>query len=168
MKRVCAWCHRPMGETPSNRESRTITHGICEDCLENVLAQMGMPLGEFLDALPQPVLLVDDGVGVVDANAAARTSYPDGDHGDGRLLGDVFECVNARKPGGCGRAVHCSGCTIRHAVEHTFETGEPRLRVPATLTVGSDDEPEEIALYVTTEKVGGRVLLRVERPSPES
>ncbi len=166
MKRVCAWCHRPMGETPSGNGNRSITHGICEDCLEKVLAQMGVPLSEFLDALPQPVLLVDESAVVLDTNTAARVMGGNGDRRDGRLIGEVFECVNSRKPGGCGRSVHCSGCTIRQTVEHTFHTGESRLRIPATLTVGAEDDPEDVALYVTTEKVGGRVLLRVEKRPP--
>ncbi len=151
-----------MGDAPSPSGDHWITHGICEDCRDKVLSEMGVPLSEFLDALPQPVVVVDGDAVVLDANASAREMDGDGGFRANRLLGEVFECVNATKSGGCGRTIHCSGCTIRHTVEHTFETGEAQLRVPASLTTGSDEHPEEVGLYITTEKVGGRVFLRVD------
>jgi len=166
MKSVCAWCGRPLRDVPSASGDRWITHGICADCRDQVLAEMGVPLHDFLDALPQPVIVVDGDAVVVATNAPAREMAGNGAPDKKPLLGDVFECVNAKRPEGCGRTVHCSGCTIRRTVEHTFETGEARLRVPATLTAGPDgEEPEEVGLWITTEKVGGRVLLRVDARS---
>ncbi len=170
MKSVCAWCGRPLRDVPSRSGDQWITHGICTDCRDQVLAGMGVPLSEFLDALPQPVLVVDGDAVVLATNESARrmgnegdgNPKPDADGDPKPRLGDVFECVNAKQPEGCGRTVHCSGCTIRHTVEHTFETGEAKLRVPATLTAGSEEEPEEVGLWITTEKVGGHVLLRVD------
>ena len=42
MKRVCSWCLRDMGEIAP--EQPGITHGICEDCKEKLLAE---PQGQF-------------------------------------------------------------------------------------------------------------------------
>ncbi len=84
----------------------------------------------------------------------------------GRLGGDVFECENSKLPGGCGRSVHCSGCVLRETITSTWSTGSPHTRVPATLSVKADDDPSEIALFVTTAKVGDRVLLRIDPRKP--
>jgi len=165
MKSLCAWCGRPLRDVPSASDDGWITHGICAGCRDQVLAEMGVPLSDFLDALPQPVIVVDGNAVVIATNASAREMAENDGANPKPLLGDVFECVNAKQPEGCGRTVHCSGCTIRRTVEHTFETGEAQLRVPATLTVGSEEEPEEVGLWITTEKVGGRVLLRVDGKS---
>jgi hypothetical protein len=112
-----------------------------------------------------PVLLVTEEGEIRAANqkALSLAGKPEMDL-MGQKGGDFFQCVNANLPGGCGRTVHCPGCTVRNTVLNTFETGEPRVRVPATLTVEPQGNREEIALFVTTEKVGDRVLIQIERP----
>jgi len=53
MKRICAWCRKEMGEVAP--EQPGITHGICEECREKVLAErdgQSAPVGPhtvFLD-----------------------------------------------------------------------------------------------------------------------
>jgi hypothetical protein len=164
MKKVCAWCGRPLGdEHDPDGAGRWITHGICSDCRDKMLNTLAISLSEFLDMLPEPVLLVDERARVLGANEAARRTVPDSTAvGPDQLLGEVFECVHAQSPGGCGRTIHCSGCAIRRAVTDTYRTGESSLRVPATLTLGPEGEPSPVRLLVTTEKVGDRVLLRVD------
>lgn len=164
MKRICAWCGTPLDDVPATGPANLwITHGICDDCRKVVLAAMSIPLNSYLDSLPQPILLVDGESRVLDANAAMRRVTGDvSAQPEQRLLGEVFECVHAAEPGGCGRTIHCSGCTIRRTVTSTYETGEAHLRVPATLTVSAEGEPSAVQLYITTERVGDRVLLRVD------
>ena len=164
MIQVCAWCRRELGRVSSCRYGDDeLSHGICPDCVSNFTYQKGVPLHEYLESLLQPVLVVDDDVQVLAANASAcrvlGREVPD-------LLmqrgGPVFECAHARLPEGCGRTVHCSGCAIRRAVTTTFETGRPNERVPATLSRKDPDRPSSIARFITTVKAGHRVLLRIE------
>jgi hypothetical protein len=50
MKRVCAWCQSDMGE---GGEGEGLTHGICDDCLEQVLdGQIGMGQGSTKGRCP--------------------------------------------------------------------------------------------------------------------
>jgi len=86
----------------------------------------------------------------------------DVEHAQGKLGGDVFECVNARLPGGCGGTIHCSGCAIRNSVSATYETGESRIRVPAPLRKGDPDHPTTVDLIITTMKRNDAVLLRLD------
>ncbi len=164
MNSICAWCGRTLADAPDpGSDGRWITHGICDECRDTLLGTMGIPLGEYLDSLPEPILLVDGKARVLDANAALRSSTREpGALPPGRLLGEVFECVHSAEPGGCGRTIHCSGCTIRRTVTDTFETGEGHLRVPATLTLSATGEPAPVQLLITTEKAGDHVLLRVD------
>jgi len=42
LRRVCAWCSRPMGTTPCEpaMDGQT-THGICDGCMARVLTELG-------------------------------------------------------------------------------------------------------------------------------
>ena len=167
MVRQCAWCGaemEPVGD-PSPPDG-PVSHGICAPCAARLTADLGVPVRRFLDSLDAPVLLVDVEEGgrvrVASEEALALTDRTPEEVAD-QLMGDVFECANATLPGGCGRTVHCSGCTIRRTVEETWHTGEPSVRTPATLRPAGPDENATIDLEISTERVGGRVLLRIDR-----
>jgi PAS domain-containing protein len=171
MNVYCAWCGALLrsvadGSDPLGPHD---SHGICADCARTLLQQLGIPIEKFLSELGVPVLMVDDDVRVLDANPAALSMLDRTEETVlGHLSGEVFECVNSRLPGGCGRSVHCSGCTLRRTVTSTWETGQTCSRVPATLEVTPAGEPERIALLITTAKVGNRVLLRIDPPESEA
>jgi hypothetical protein len=164
MKQVCAWCRNEIGRIASSVYSDSETsHGICENCLDNLTFQKGVPLKHYLDSFPLPILVVD-GYAVVKAvnkkacDALGKEPREMVQH----LGGNVFECAHARLPEGCGGTIHCSGCTIRRAITKTFKTGEPQSKVPATLNRGNPDHISAIALSITTVKVGDLVVLRVD------
>jgi len=156
-----------MGEsTVFNTSEHPVTHGICESCSIDLWGEVGTPVEEFLESLGIPTLLVD-GPGVVEGANSGVLGLVGKTQGevDGRLGGEVFDCVNAGLPGGCGRTVHCSACTVRNTVTRTYTTGKSETRVPAILKVRPEGIPEEIAFYITTEKVGDRVLVQIESAS---
>lgn len=165
MKCVCAWCAKETGRAEDSRHPDTvISHGICESCLDNITFQQGVALQRYLDSLPVPILVVDDDVVVQAVNASACEMLgKDRVDIDQKRGGDVFECAYARLPGGCGRTIHCSGCTIRRTVMKTHETGQPQCMIPATLSRGIPGEVSTIVLYITTVKAGNAVLLRVDK-----
>ena len=165
MRRVCAWCKSDLGTKDAGPGGdNAVTHGICAACLRGVNSQMGVKLQEYLDTLEAPVLAVDPDVVVKIANekACRLANKRQSDMLD-RKGGEVFECAYARLPGGCGRTVHCSGCAIRMTVAETHATGIPRVRVPAYLCQGAPGDENKIIMYLSTEKVGDLVLLRIER-----
>jgi PAS domain-containing protein len=149
------------GDGPGRRQ---LVHGICERCINNFTFQTGVPLQEYLDSLFIPVLAVDSDIVVQMANTAACRAL-------GKELGEivqhrggnVFECAHARLPEGCGKTIHCSGCVIRRAVTTTYETGEAKSRIPATLCRKDDDPASSVDLTITTVKAGNVVILRVDR-----
>lgn len=165
MRLVCAWCgvgiDRPgYGETLSPDTS----HGMCPACSEALACeQRGASLHEYLNTVPIPVLLMDDSNAVVSMNAkASETLGKKLDGAEIQFFGKIFDCAHSRSSEGCGRSIHCSGCVIRRCVTVTFDTGEPQIMVPATLTTASPDDLSAAVLVVTTVKVGGFVLLRLE------
>jgi hypothetical protein len=138
-----------------------VSHGICASCRNNIDCQEGVALQSYLDSIPLPILLLDSKFQVAALNSKACEITSNNPKASAkRLAGDVFECERARHPGGCGRAVCCSGCAIRKAVLKTFKTGEPESGIPATLTL--ECERPSVALTITTVKVGDVVMLRVE------
>ena len=162
MKTFCAWCNREM-YTEHTIKGPAITHGICNDCMDNVRFQYGAPVQEYIDSLSQPVCIVDDTGTVITANRSAQTMLQKKlDSIRGNKGGEVFECAYARLPEGCGNTIHCSGCAIRRTVMDSHATGEPHYRVPATLKPDSLDRNKDIALFISTEKVGEVVYLRID------
>jgi hypothetical protein len=92
---------------------------------------------------------------------------PDG--AEGSLRGDVMRCTNATLPGGCGRSDRCAACEIQGSVTRTFETGHAMDHVSACLEVHGASGREQMLLHISTERVNGSVLLRldsVERVEP--
>lgn len=165
MRRLCAWCGDSLDEPGVTHEADAeVSHGICPACHDRLSEGTGIPVAEFLESLTEPVLLMDDehAIGMVNRAALELLGLPAGEV-LGERTGMVFDCENAHQPGGCGKTIHCSGCTIRQAVASTYLSGEPQLGVPATLRVVEEPGLADVDLVISTVRVGDRVLLRVER-----
>jgi len=122
-----------------------------------------VPTGHLASAVrrqhPFPILVVDRNMTVSLANAKAYEILGKSPEDvNGYSQGQVFECSYSRLPEGCGAAVCCSGCTIRHTVTQTFRTRRTQQNVPATL---KRDE-STASLQITTLRAGEFVLLRVD------
>jgi hypothetical protein len=166
MIRMCAWCDRHLGykEGPD----RQITHGICPACYGRVFGSLiSVPLADIVGRLPVPVLVMDSDAQVIAGNPlAAHALGKDPGVLASASVGDVVECANARKPGGCGRQLACTACELRHSVEDTFATGKSHARIGATLARA--DGRGSIEVQVTTERVTWGVLLRIDRITTSS
>ena len=125
---------------------------------------MGVPLQNFLDSLPAPIFVVNDNVEVQAANTLGlKLLNKESRDVVKKLGGVVFECAYARMPEGCGGTVHCSGCAIRRSVYETAETGESRINIPATLRCDLSNPSHDLAMFISTEKMGDGVLLRIDK-----
>lgn len=161
---VCAWCHAEItGSSIDGLDDGRITHGICLACVTREFADVGIPLTNFLDALPAPVAVVNaEGIILMVNNAAAQLIDRPKEAVSGLLGGDVFGCVYAGLPGGCGNTVHCSACTIRNTVMESMRTGMLIKNQPAYLKAGAVENPTDYDMLITTEKTNGIVLLRID------
>lgn len=162
MRCVCAWCG---AEITADREGDgQVSHGICLDCADGMLANEAVPLQHLIDKLEMPVLVVDSDVTVELVNQSAQEALGvSSEEARHRRGGEVFDCLHSHLPGGCGRTIHCTGCVLRRAVARTHETGEPQMRVPATLKKGDPDAPSSIAFLVTTVKKENVVLVKLDK-----
>jgi PAS domain-containing protein len=164
MKKMCAWCGTQIGPAGESMPDDAVTHGICEDCRDNITFQEGVAPRELLDALAAPIVMVDSRGVVRAANKAASALLGrQPDEIKGYLPGEVFECEFARLPEGCGDTVHCTGCAIRRTVMAPLDTGESFSRVPATLRRHTPEDPQDVRFLISTEKVADTVLLRVDQ-----
>jgi PAS domain-containing protein len=162
MKVICAWCLKDMGfvEESVHSDTECLSHGICSDCKDNIVFQQGVSLQRYIDSLAIPILVVDSNVMITAVNlAACKTLGKKSVEIVQRMGGDVFECERARLPEGCGKTIHCSGCTIRRTVVQCFTSGEPQIKVSAYV---NPDGPISLKLSITAIKVGASVLLRIE------
>lgn len=113
------------------------------------------------------MIVIDSDARVLTANKQAREAL----HKDQKSIhgfrgGEVFECAHAKLPGGCGNTVHCSGCTVRRTVMDTMETGRSHLHTPAYLHHGTPENFRRVDYFISTEKVGDAVLLRIDEATP--
>lgn len=170
MKMTCAWCHEnielddnSMGESTEEM----ISHGICHKCQDNIKFQKGGSLQDYIETLDVPILATDAEGKVVAVNRPGEAFVEKGRNTIcGHFLGDVFECAHARLPEGCGRTIHCSGCAIRQSIRSTLATGQSCINVPATLKFESDIKNAKIDFVITTMKVLGIILLRIDKGHP--
>lgn len=167
MKSICAWCKKSLSPDSPGMPDGPISHGLCPDCAHSLFAEAGLPLRQFLDQWACPILVLDAAGVVQTGNAEARRLRRFLPQEDATLLpGDVLECAYAKMPERCGHTVHCAGCAIRYALNHTQQTGEPVSRTPAHLRVSLKGTPA--TLLVSTEKAGEHILLRLEPVNPKA
>jgi hypothetical protein len=144
-------------------EEGLISHGICKKCYAALVGSKKSSLIDFLESLNVPVLVVNSDVSVDYANKHARNILQkELPKIEGFKGGDVFECAYAKLHEGCGATIHCAACTIRNTINDTLLIGNSHLRTPAYLTQGTIDDNQEIKYLISTEKVAGVVLLRID------
>lgn len=165
MKRVCAWCHKNLGETSDfvAGDINCISHGICQDCLDNVKDSSRLHLRELMNMLPEPVFLIDSEGRARSANEKALEfigkNYVDIEDA---LGGDVIACAYASLPGGCGQTEHCAACTIRNTVNKTAETGQDQVGVVAHQPIATSAGQRMAEIVLSTEKVSDWVFMRID------
>jgi len=138
-------------------------HGICPECALSITRGAPRTAGEILNTIAEPIFLIDsDGV-VKGANLSALgmlgKELPDIQD---EMGGDALECTYAKDAAGCGRTVHCRTCAIRNTVMDTLRTGHGYDKVPAFQSIDTGEGPVVMRFVITTEKLGGNVLLRVD------
>lgn len=109
----------------------------------------------LLDAMPIPMLLVDNDVRILWFNQFA------GEHlgliADGvlrRRTGEVIHCLHSTdSPEGCGRGPHCGDCPVRGSVNHTLLGDKKAWREKATLQLVTPDKIVDVHLLVTASRV---------------
>jgi PAS domain-containing protein len=167
---VCSYCRTVIRADPEARVT-DVSHGMCEPCarhFERLWA--GMSLGEYLDDLSAPVIVLDgDGRVIAMNQRLADLIGADRTQARGLLGGEALACVRSRLPEGCGRTVHCRDCAMRRAVEEVARTGVARNRVVAYV-----DRPEgRVHLTLSARPVkAGIVEVRIDemgepRPRPK-
>jgi len=164
MKVICSGCGIFLRDVPSDKFSdNVVSHGLCETCGFHFQAQAGMNLSEYLEGIQAPVVTVTPEGTINSANSKALDLLSKSPAKiQGQKGGDVFECEYAKLPEGCGETEHCSGCTIRNTVMDTLKTGNPHDKVRAYLQRDMDGKSAKVPLFISTEKKGGVVFLKID------
>lgn len=88
----------------------------------------------ILDALPHPVMLIEEGLRVVDSNAAARKFFVPGETGQPRP-GEALGCVHAKEIG-CGARPVCATCPIRVSIGEALQGQYPPKQIVRVIMAG--------------------------------
>ena len=107
-------------------------------------------LRAILEAFPIPVLIVDEGLTIHDANQASKKLL--GDDISAKLMklcGDTLGCIHAiSTSGGCGTTDHCAECVLRQTSTSAAK-GESSFRRLSKMKIQSDGQVQEISLLVS-------------------
>jgi len=116
----------------------------------------GTALGGYFrilfDAVPSPVLIVDDDVSILDYNVAgAALLGPERRLQYMRRGGDALHCIHSHdSPGGCGRSEYCADCIVRNSVSEALRSGEVcRRRTMMQLGDAGAGSRKDLMLLVT-------------------
>lgn len=122
----------------------------CES--ERALERSRGELRAIYDSAPVMMAVIDRSRRVLLANPCL-TSYTGISEEDllaGRACG-VLGCINALDhPDGCGYGNRCADCSLRRAIQDTFETGRTHREVERRMTVEKDGRPAQIVLVAST------------------
>jgi PAS domain-containing protein len=106
----------------------------------------------LFDAIPIPVLVVDEDVSILEYNAAAAKLI-----GRNKRLvltrrsGEVLHCIHAvETPEGCGRVPACSDCVVRQSVDAAAK-GQSVSRRWAWLELVENGKARKVNLRVSTQ-----------------
>jgi hypothetical protein len=161
----CAWCKKKIKDHLDGgpKTHTVISHGICADCADKMSLQTGQDLSAFLDGIAAPIVVVDEDAVVKSANREAQKGLKKGLlRMAGCRVGTVFECAHSTLPGGCGRTIHCNGCSIRRAIAKTLKTGKPLSKIPSYLNRREDESVKKVRFLISTQKVGRLIFLKIE------
>jgi PAS domain-containing protein len=152
-----------MGELPGTGADERITHGICEECLNEASIKSPRKLRELLERLNAPVVITDQNAMIVAVNdeAASIIGRPTTEI-EGFLCGDVIGCVNPTTEKECGETEECDDCDLRNLIENTYKTGETKNDVRAFATVLEFGVRRKVYFLISAEKLGDVVLLRID------
>lgn len=108
-------------------------------------------LRAVLDAIPSPVLVVDDDVRILDFNLAAAPLL---DEAKSLVLkrrgGEALHCIHSTEaPGGCGTAPACRDCAIRNSVRDAYD-GKHVCRKAHHLQLAAAGHNTDVNMLVTT------------------
>jgi hypothetical protein len=163
MKLACSRCEKKLGEKEPLNDPRT-EKTMCVDCLEFLEREWrGMTVGDYLDSVDAPVMLVDSERRMVSCNKKAEKVLGKS-RGvmKGLMAGEFLECHNSILSEGCGKSIHCSACTIRKSIEGTIKTGESVKEQPAYFNTMERGVPVVKHIKVSTEKEGNFVRLQIQ------
>lgn len=162
MKTICADCNVELCSDHRHADG-LVSHGLCRPCLEKMMEGRGDSLENDLNRFDVPVFIVDSDARIVSANEHGQVlAAKDLEDIRGNLTGDVFGCLRAEDPAGCGETIHCRTCTIRNIVMQVIENGQPCLRQPACQDLDTVIGPRKVRFLISAEKAGESVLLRID------
>ena len=163
MRRICAWCKKELNPREDMGTESEITHGICSGCASKFSGDVPESVKAILDMIDEPVLLINSLGMVKSANEnGLRFLGKNLDAVENHLTGDALECSYAEMPEGCGKTEHCRTCTIRNVLMETLAHGRCYKKVPAFQTIKTAIGEKIVRFFISTEKVGDQILLRID------
>lgn len=120
--------------------------------IERALEQSRIELKAIYDNAPVMMCVVDKNREILFANNAfnALTGISE-EIMAGGAVGGVIGCINSLDdPRGCGHGPNCKGCSLRIAMENTFNTGIDHKNVEYQSTLNIDGELKEVYLLGST------------------
>lgn len=163
METKCAWCGIMLEEDRIPKIESLVSHGICDDCLQEIFVGERANLQNFINSIPEPLLITTKNAEVVAVNRkAAEIIDKPVIEIDGLLFGRVVDCVHPDDDYDCGETEHCPECEIRALVEETYRTGNFRKAERVFVEVEKSNNTMQLYILLSAEKVDDYVVLQID------
>ena len=164
MKRVCAWCKKVIKDEDDPLSKGNITHGMCSQCFIETTSFNPRTAKQILEYVQEPIFVIDSNGTIKSANKSGQLLVgKEYEEIENALGGDAFECSYASLGSGCGKTEHCKTCAIRNIVMDTLNAGFGFKSVPAYQSIKTSSGTKIIRFLISTEKVGDKVLLKIDK-----
>jgi hypothetical protein len=161
MKTVCAWCSKILFEDEAG--DALLSHGICAECLQELLGPTKLHLTEFLNSIELPILVTDETRAIRQINyAAERALGRVGTEAGGASVGVAIECLHAGVMGECGFNAYCAGCSFRRNISDTYADGKPRYGEYVQHNIQTATGAKARCFRFSTAKLGDMVMVSIE------
>lgn len=162
MKTICAWCNSVITAS-AGADDGGVSHGICGECWDRFLPCMESPaFRDYIETLTAPVLVVDNGAGIVLANSKACTLLAKTPSEiEGKRCGEAIECPLAELAGGCGKTSHCKICIFRQTLLDTYMSTRSHYDIPADLEISTAGGVKNLNYLISTQRAGDFVFLKI-------
>jgi nitrogen fixation/metabolism regulation signal transduction histidine kinase len=161
MKTVCAWCSKVMIEDEAMYAA--LSHGICADCLREMLGDSQRKLVDILNSIEFPVLVTDEKRAIRQVNHSAERMLGKPAHQlEGSTVGMAIECIHAGIMGECGLNDYCAGCVLLRTIANTHADGQPRYGEYSQNDVATPNGVKFRRIMFSTTKMGDAVVMAIE------
>jgi hemerythrin len=156
MKVECAYCKKTIKSSGDDTE---VSHGVCSDCLPNVLSGNDIPIEAYLESIPYPALLVDDDGDPIASNELYRSKIGN----DTKVSKNLMDGRTTEKDDSSPTGQRYKGTsTVRMMVKEALRTGADTATTSASAEISGKGRRGRMNMLLGAQRIGKDFIVEIE------